>query len=201
MFRPVAAGVALAALAACGGADLPADDAPLAEVQRRAYSDGGATQIKLFTVLREGETQGLHTALLIDGQRRVLWDPAGSFSLPIVPERGDVLHGITPRVELAYTDYHVRGDIEMTVQTLPVPPETAARLTGLVEAHGAADKATCARETSAILREAGFDLPQTWYPRVLMRGFGALPGVATVRIDEATVDTSHGVTFVGPGAG
>ncbi len=166
------------------------------EVMRRStYVSGASPSITLITVRDVRSDGGAHTALLIDGAQRVLWDPAGSFVHPGVPEVDDVLYGITPLIDRVYTDYHVRPAYYMIRQKVAVDPATAGRLIALVRSNGRASHATCAITTSGILREAGIDVRRTLFPGALMDSFAALPGVETRRIDMTNVDTNHNVVF------
>ncbi|WOI55416.1 hypothetical protein [Palleronia sp. LCG004] len=194
MTRLIAGLLSLMVLAACSGADTFAP-APMSEVQRRAYVHDGPPEITLYTVLNVTNGSGAHTALLINGDQRVLWDPAGSFRHPHVPERGDVHYGITENIRKAYVDYHVRPNFSMEVQTLRVSEAQARELIRLAEAHGSANRSTCARSTSGILREAGIDVGRTWFPKSLMRSFAEVPGVRSELFDNTNVDTSHDVVF------
>ena len=101
MIRTFVALATLSLLAACGGADTFAP-APMIEVQRRAYVHEGPAEITLYTVIETETGEGQHTALLINGTQRVLWDPAGSFRHPQVPERGDLHYGITETIRKVY---------------------------------------------------------------------------------------------------
>ncbi|CAM4344179.1 hypothetical protein [Palleronia rufa] len=181
------------ALAGCAKPNPPNADAT--EVARAAYADPGQPMITLFTVRDARSDGGAHTGLMISGAQRVLWDPAGSFVMPGMPEVNDVLFGITPRIEKVYIDYHVRPEYYMIRQDLPVDRATADALIALVREDGRAPAATCARTTSRILRTAGFDVGRTWFPVALMNDFGAIPGVTTQRIDVSNVDTDHNVIF------
>ena len=180
-------------LAGCAvGNPPPADPA---EVARRSYSDDGPAAITLFTVRGVDNDNGAHTALLVNGSERVLWDPAGSFRHPHVPEVNDVLYGITPMIERVYVDYHVRPDFYIVRQDLEVSRATADRIIAGMKAHGAAGQATCALSTGGILRDAGLDVKRGWFPNSLMNSFARLPGVREERIDMSNVDTNHNVRF------
>ena len=181
------------ALFGCGRPNPPNADA--ATLAQAAYVHDGTPSVTLFTVRDVRSDGGAHTGLMINGSQRVIWDPAGSFRMPGMPEVDDVLYGITPRVERVYVDYHVRPEFYMIRQDLDVSRETAERLIALVKADGRAPSAFCARSTSRILREAGFDVSRSWYPIGLMRDFEDLPGVRTQRIDMTNVDTNHNVIF------
>ncbi len=164
-------------------------------MRRSAFSTGADPSITLITVRDVRSDGGAHTALLIDGRQRVLWDPAGSFVHPDVPEVEDVLFGVTPMIDRVYTDYHVRPQYYMIRQRKPVDAATADRLIALARADGRAAHATCAITTSRILRAAGIDVRRTAFPKALMRSFAELPDVTARRIDMTNVNTDHNVVF------
>ncbi|PZX19571.1 hypothetical protein LX81_00027 [Palleronia aestuarii] len=194
MTRLFTALAALLVLAGCAGLDRSGPSS-LEEVQRSTFTDGGPPEIRLYTVLSERFDSGAHTALLINGSQRVLWDPAGSFVHPDVPERGDLLYGIDENIRRVYVDYHVRPTHYMVEQTLPVTRAQADAIMALAAEHGSASRSTCARSTSAILAEAGVDIGRTWFPEGLRRQFGRLPGVTERVITTENVDTRHNVIF------
>ena len=128
---------------------------------------------------RNGE--GGHSALMVNGSQRVLFDPAGSWHQPTVPERNDVLFGMTPLMERYYRDYHARETFHLVIQTIPVSPAVAEQALRDVQAYGAVPQAFCANSTSKILRGLpGFDgLKGTMFPVQLMKRFADYPGVVT----------------------
>jgi hypothetical protein len=126
---------------------------------------------------------------MVSGERRVTFDPAGTWHHPTAPERGDVIYGATPPILGLHLDDHARAAYRVELQTLPVAPETAARALALVEPHGSAAKATCALAVSGVLRELGFDeVGRGWFPDRLMRDFAAVPGVAHSTVIDDTED-------------
>jgi len=165
-------------LAACGASTVWAPDE---EVARAAYVTGAPPSITLYTVISTNTGAGGHSSLLIDGTQRVLFDPAGTFYHPWVPERNDVLYGITEQMRKFYIDYHARETYFVRDQKLAVSLETAERLRAAVEAHGAAPKAFCANSVAQVLRTIPEfkDLPGGFSPVRLSAAFGALPGVVT----------------------
>jgi hypothetical protein len=169
--------LALPALAACGVP--PSVIAPQAALDQVRYRHPGPAALSLYTVRNNGSNQGAHTALLINASERVLFDPAGSFGHETIPERNDVLFGITPQVEAFYTSYHARQSYHVIRQDLVVSDAVAAEAYALALAHGPAPKATCTRATSGILRQLpGFESIRTvWLPENLMEAFQGLPGV------------------------
>lgn len=185
----------LGLLAACGADSNFADDATVA--QARYVSDAPPT-LTLYTVVNVRTGAGAHSALLIDGRERVMYDPAGTWYHPTVPERYDLHYGITPRMLSFYIDYHARETFRVIEQKIPVSLETADRLMAGVIAAGAAGKATCANTVSAVLRGVpGFEtIGPTWFPNRLAEDFGALPGVVERVITDDDDDNNHGVLIV-----
>lgn len=154
-----------------------ADEAAVASVR---YRDPGPPSVTLFTALRVRGGEGAHSGLMINADERIIFDPAGNFKHPAVPERGDVLYGITPQVEEMYIDFHARPTYSMMAQTIVVPPEIAAQLAANAKAHGASWKALCSNSVSAVLDGVpGFEGVDSWLPGSLAKEFGALPGVVT----------------------
>ena len=177
---------ALPLLAACGADNVYA---PQTEVSSRAYVAGGPATLMLMTAINNRSGSGAHSALMISGSERVIFDPAGTWHHPTAPERGDVIHGITPTMLEFYVDYHARPTYRMVMQEIAVPAEMAERALALVAAHGPAPKAACGRSVSGVLRELGFsEIGRTWFPGQIMDDFARLPGVTeTVRTDD-TID-------------
>ena len=188
MLRLDLALAALLGLAACG-ADPRFDPQPVVDAAR--YSAGAPTYITLFTGISDRSGGGVHSALLVNGSERVLFDPAGTFEHPRAPIQHDVHYGMSDEIVAAYRDYHARDSetekFHVIERTLVVPPQTAELLLARVKANGSVPKAQCAQSISAILRTVpGFEgLPSTWYPAKLGNAFGELPGVTTRIVTEA----------------
>lgn len=168
------------ALAACGGTVLR--DEPMAtmeEVNRVAYRDPGPAYLELITMRNTGSDNGAHTGLLINASQRVLWDPAGTFGHPSIPERGDVHFGINPEIYQYYISYHSRITYYTVLQRIIVPDAVAEQALQLAMANGPTPKAFCTTHTSRALAQLpGFgSIRRTIFPDNLARRFGALPGV------------------------
>lgn len=173
-------------LAACSADNVYA---PLEEVRRRAYAAEGPATLTLMTAINNRSGAGGHSALMVSGSQRVIFDPAGTWHHPTVPERGDVLYGITPTILGFYVDYHARPTYHIVLQEITVPPELAEQALALVQAHGPASKATCGQSVSGILRELGFtSVRRAWFPEKIMRDFGKVPGVTERKVFDDTVD-------------
>lgn len=176
MRRLVLSFALVASLAACGAEPIWAPDAAVA---RYRYSAPPPTTITLFTVISNRNGSGGHSALMVNGSQRVIFDPAGTWWNPQAPERNDVHFGITPGMLDNYLDYHTRITWHTVEQTITVTPAQAERALQLVEANGAVAKAMCADNTSKILRDLGYPVPQTFFPVKVMDAFAQVPGVKT----------------------
>ncbi len=178
----LAVGVALT-VSACSKEAKWASDAEIAEV---IYRDPGPAKLTLFTMINNRSGSGAHTSLMISASQRVIWDPAGSFHHPAIPERDDVLFGVSPRVADVYTRYHARETFHVVVQELEVPPEVAEKALQLAKSYGNVPDAQCTVSTSRILSQLpGFEnIKIGWFPNKLSEQFGALPGVTEERLYE-----------------
>jgi hypothetical protein len=162
-------------LAACGAQPIWAPDEA---VERAAYSSGESPSITLFTVISTRNGTGGHSALLIDGNERVLFDPAGSWYHDWVPERNDVHYGITPQMRTFYIEYHVRETYYVREQKVPVSLDVAEMVRARAEAYGAVPRAFCAVAVSSVLGGVpGFaHVPSTFAPLKISAAFAQIPG-------------------------
>jgi hypothetical protein len=195
MLRLVLSLVALLGLAACGAEP---KWAPEEQVQAARYVEGPPTYITLYTVINKSSGSGAHSAILVNGSERVIFDPAGTWHHPRLPERNDVHFGMTEKALAFYIDYHSRKTYDVIEQKVYVSPEVAELVLAKVKAYGAVPKAMCTDATSGILRTVpGFEsMPATWYPKKLSDAFGQLPGVQSRVITDDDDDSNHGVLLV-----
>ncbi|GLS87517.1 hypothetical protein GCM10010873_24910 [Cypionkella aquatica] len=186
--------LALFALSACAGDNKWATDAQMAAPAAHFVAEAPRT-ITLFTVQSTRNGSGAHSGLLINASEQVMFDPAGTWYHPYLPERGDVHYGISPRMISYYIDYHARETFNVVEQTVVVSPEVAELIKQRAEAYGSVPKAQCAHSISSILNGVpGFEaISGTWYPNKLMREFGSLPGVTRKVITDTDSDKNHGV--------
>ncbi|WP_342078027.1 hypothetical protein [Yoonia sp. SS1-5] len=175
------------ALSACTAQEVWAPDDVVA---RAIYRGTGPKSLTLYTMRNVGSDNGAHTALMIDASQRVMWDPAGSWVQSRMPERNDVLFGVTPELERYYVSFHARVTYYVVGQRIEVSPEVAEMALNLSMKAGPVAQANCTRTTSRILRALpGFQsLPQTWFPGTLSDAFGELPGVTTREYRETDAD-------------
>lgn len=183
------------AVAACGAQPRWAPDE---EVARARYVHSGPPELTLFTVIDKSSGAGAHSALMINGTERLMFDPAGSWYLPSLAERNDVHRGMTDRMVAFYIDYHARESYDVIEQRLVVTPEQALRAQELALNYGAVPRAHCAQSISSILRKVpGFEkIPATYGPKVLSRAFGKYPGVKSRTITDTDADDNHGVLMI-----
>ena len=166
-------------LAGCGAALQSTKDATPQEAAAAAYVHDGPPAITLYTMISNRTGAGAHTSMMINASQRVIFDPAGSVELSIMPEIGDVLYGITPQIEGWYERAHARETYHVRIQRKEVPPEVAEKALRLVQANGTVPSAACTTATSAILAQLpGFEgVRRTLFPNNLAKQFGRLDGV------------------------
>jgi hypothetical protein len=187
--------IAFGVLSACG-----ADPkwAPQEQVDAVRFVEGEPTYITLYTVVNKSTGSGAHSAILVNGSERLIFDPAGTWYHPKLPERNDVHFGMNEKALAFYIDYHTRRTYDTIEQKVYVSPQVAELVLARAKAYGAVPKAMCTQATSSILRGVpGFEnLPQTFYPKKLSKSFGELPGVTTRVITDNDDDNNHGVLLV-----
>ncbi|MFN3578745.1 MAG: hypothetical protein ACK4TJ_17450, partial [Tabrizicola sp.] len=78
--------IVVLSLAACG-----ADSkwAPQEQVDAMRFVAGPPTYITLYTVVNTRTGSGAHSAILVNASERVIFDPAGTWDHPKLPERND----------------------------------------------------------------------------------------------------------------
>jgi hypothetical protein len=195
MLRQALGLIAVLVLAACGAEP---KWAPQEQVDAVRFVEGPPTYITLYTVVNKSTGSGAHSSILVNASERVIFDPAGTWYHPKLPERNDVHFGMNEKALAFYIDYHTRITYDTIEQKVYVSPEVAEMVLQRVKAYGAVPKAMCTQATSSILRGVpGFEaLPQTFYPKKLSRAFGELPGVTTRVITDDDDDNNHGVLLV-----
>lgn len=184
--------LAVLTLAACAADPVWAPEEALRAVK---YRHPGPPRLTLFTMISNTSGSGGHTSLMINGSERVIFDPSGSFHHPSIPERNDVLFGVTPQVADVYTRYHARETWHVVVQEIDVTPEVAELALKLAKENGAVMNAYCAHSTSGILRQLpGFtQIKQGMYPVKLSKQFDQIPGVRKRVLHEYDSDDNSKV--------
>jgi hypothetical protein len=175
------------ALSACTAQEVWAPDDV---VSRAIHRKPGPNYLTLYTMKYVRTDAGAHTALLINASQRVLFDPAGTFEQEVMPERNDVLFGVTPRLEKFYVSFHARETFYVVGQTVDVSPQVAEQALNTALVSGPVPQANCARATSRLLRQLpGFEsIGQSWRPNKVQKDFAELPGVTTLEYRENDSD-------------
>ncbi|MDQ2093550.1 hypothetical protein [Rhodalgimonas zhirmunskyi] len=184
--------LAMLALAGCAA---DAVWAPDEAIRRAAYHHPGPPRLTLLTMVSNETGAGGHTSLMINASQRVIWDPSGSFQHDSIPERNDLLYGITPAVADGYTRYHARKTWHVVIQEVDVSPEVAEMAFKLAQSYGPVMNAYCSNSTSVILSKLpGFEsIRPVMYPVKLQKQFAKIPGVRTRVMREYDSDDNSKV--------
>lgn len=163
-------------------------DDPL-DVAAARYVSDEAPYVSLVTMVTTDRDKGAHSAILVNGSQVALYDPAGTFAHETIPERGDVLYGITPRIKEAYEWYHARESTYVVEQKLPVSRALADAVIARMEAEGPSPKLHCGIHTGRILQDFPefSHVPSSYYPGKLMEAFATIDGVQTRKIYQDDV--------------
>lgn len=155
--------------------------APDDAVRAARYSHPGPTEITLITSISDRSGEGAHSAVMINGSERILFDPAGNWNDARAPERHDVRFGMTPQMEANYLAYQAHGPFHVVTQSVTVSPEVAERAIQLAKENGPVPSAMCTSATSGLLRQLpGFEgVTSTLFPKSLMESMAERPGVKT----------------------
>jgi len=162
MIRSLFAILAVFSLAACAERVYAPDEA----IAASRYESAETPYISLMTMVDRADDEGAHSAILVNGSQVALYDPAGTFKHPDLPERNDVFYGITPRWKEVYEWYHARKTTYVVEHRLLVSRAFADQMIARMEAQGPSPKLFCGINTSEVLRS--FDrfsnIPRTFYP-------------------------------------
>ncbi len=167
--------------------------APDIEVQSKAYKHPGPATVTLLTMINNSTGGGGHSAVMISGNTRVMYDPAGRFKDPRVAERYDVLYGVTPEVLQRYNSFHSRDTHHVLIQELEVDLATANAVIQSALQQGNSPDALCANNTAVLLsRVPQFsNIRHTFFPKSLAENFGKYEGVKTTRYYETDVGQNY----------
>lgn len=168
----------LAMVSACAD---PAIIAPEEEVQRYRYVSNEPPYIALVTNVNTRSGSGDHSALIINGSQRVVFNPAGSWLHPKAPERKDVHYGFSKGMREWFIDYHARETYRVEIQRIYVSREAADIAIAAAEREGPVGPARCTLSITDVLRQTpGFeDFPRKILPNRAKQAFAKYPGVTT----------------------
>ena len=162
--------------AACAGVEV---GAPAAEIARARHVSDDPPYVAVVSMVHVQQQRAAHTALFINASQRVIYDPAGTFQHPDMPERGDIHYGATDRMIDYYERYHARYSHYVHVQKIPVSAATADAVLRRAQAQGPSPKLFCTVDTIEILN----DVPQiprfnsSFFPESLRGQVARLEGV------------------------
>lgn len=188
MFRTKSAFVlvALCALSACAKSIY----APDADIQKRAYVSPEQPYLELWTMIDNKTGGGGHSSLVVNGgPQLIMYDPAGRWWASVIPERNDVLFGLTPRMQHRYKSWHARDTHHVVTQRIYVSKPVAMQAYQAALDQGASMDAMCASNVGAVFDKVdGFSqLPNVLFPAKLMKRFGELPNVITEKHYESDI--------------
>lgn len=196
MLRHAVPGLLLAAgLMGCAADQPPAP--PPEVIARAAHVSDAPPSLTLVTVVNNRSNQGAHSALIVNASQRVLFDPAGSFRNSRLPERDDVIYGMSDSALEVFVDYHARETYRVVLQEVIVRPDQAEQALALVQQAGPVSQAMCSAAISGVLRKVdGFgDLPASLFPGRTQRAFARVPGVETRVIRDDSPDEQNRTAF------
>jgi len=181
--------LALVFLTGCGAERQADSQAPLAYTP---YVAEGPATITLVTSINGRSGEGAHSALLINGSERVLYDPAGSWELQdgVAPERDDMHYGMFPAALENYIAFQSNGVFYATEQTIVVSLAIADQAIAEAKAQGSTPKALCGHSVSSVLAKLpGFEgFAVAYFPKAISRDFAKLPGVVETRHEGTTAE-------------
>jgi hypothetical protein len=178
----------LAAALALAGCETYRPAGPEAIARARYVSDEPPS-VTLMSMVNNRTGRSAHAGLLINGSQQVLYDPAGTFTHPDLPRRGDIHYGMTPRYVDYYERYHARFSHHVVVQQVPISRAAADQLIANAEAEGKAMKAHCALAVADVLRPVPpfENVHKSYFPEYLRADFAAMPGVRTRFVRDSDV--------------
>ena len=163
------------------------------EIARARYVSAEPPSVTLVSMVNAETGRSAHSALVINGSQRVLYDPAGTFTHPDLPRRGDVHYGITPRYLDYYERYHARFSHFVHSQKVYVSRETADRVMANAIAEGRTPKMFCASSVTTALRGvppfAG--VRYTLLPETTLEDFARIPGVEDSYVYESDIGKNN----------
>ncbi|WP_172329286.1 hypothetical protein [Mangrovicoccus sp. HB161399] len=172
---------------------------PPEAVARAHYRSSNPPSLTLYTNVRIQTGKGAHTALVIDGPERVVFNPAGTWHHPKAPRIDDVHYGFTTPMEAWFIDYHARETYYVRQQKLEVPMETASEALRRAEGIGPVLASFCTLRTTDVIKPLpGFEsFPHTFFPDVASEAFAQYPGVVTRTFYDDSPDDRSDIGGIG----
>ena len=174
--------------------------APAEEVARFRYVANDPPYIALVTNVNTRSGSGDHSALIINGSERVVFNPAGTWRHPKAPERNDLHYGFSEGMRDWFIDYHARETYRVEIQSIDVSLEAADRAIAAAAAEGPVGPARCTLSITDVLRQTpGFEeFPRVILPNRAKRAFATYPGVTTEVFTDDSPDDRSDLTGASP---
>jgi hypothetical protein len=171
--------------------------APEDEVISATYQNNKPTSITLLTMINNTTGMGGHSALLINSEERILFDPAGTFKHPQIPEQHDVFFGMNDTALERYIDYHARPTIHVVMQSTEIESKVAIKLTNLVKNYGPVQDMMCSYAITEVLNQVPnfITIPKSYFPKTTMENFSKLEGVTTTKVFDYFLDDKSNIFF------
>ena len=159
---------------------------PVTTIKTPGYRHPGGATVTLVSVVSKRSASAGHSALIVNGTQRIIFDPAGSLFHKSLKFQGDVIYDANPSVVDGYIDYHTRNTHDTVVQTVDVADAVAEDLLKRLLSRGYVWKSFCAQSSSTLLRATpGFEnIWPTFSPQKLMNNFGKLEDVRLARFSQ-----------------
>ena len=164
--------------------DLRGDPARDADLLR--YRHPGRATVTLITVLSKRAGSGGHSALIVNGEHRVIFDLEGSLSYSSLAVSGDVIYGANPAVVESFIGYHTRNTDDTVTETLDIADAVASDLLIRVMLYKTVMRSFGTQSVGAPSRSTpGFGGMGPMFPsKNLMESFATQPGVRLARFSQ-----------------
>ncbi len=159
------------------------------QIAAARYVSPEPPSVTLMSMVNTKSGRSEHSGLLINGSQQVLYDPAGTFTHPDLPRRGDIHYGMTPRYVDYYERYHARFDYFVEAQKVPLTRAQADQLIANAQARGQSMKMTCGLDVADVLQPVPpfQSVRKTLFPQGLRDDFEHLPDVRDSYVYENDV--------------
>ncbi len=159
------------------------------EIARARYESPDPPSVTLMSMVSNRSGRSAHSALLINGSQQVLYDPAGTFTHPDLPRRGDIHYGMTPRFVDYYERYHARFDYFVEAQKVPISRAAADQMIANAQSRGESMKMTCGLDVADVLKPVPpFEhVHKSIFPEAIRDDFARMPGVEQSYVYETDV--------------
>ena len=159
---------------------------PASEADLPRYRDLGSATVTLITVLSKRDCSGGHSAFIVTGEHRVIFDPEGSLSHTSLAVSGDVIYGANPAVVESFIGYHTRNTDDTVTETLDIADAVASDLLIRVMLYKTVMRSFGTQSVGAPSRSTpGFEGMGPMFPsKNLMESFATQPGVRLARFSQ-----------------